>query len=260
MQPEAAGPILANMSAPPRSTVMLPRLALRTAAPAAPAAAPGGAAGGSATAGAARGRTLRDVAVGAGGGSLLSHALCVAFVYLPTAVGAHLGMSCRAPILIAPLGLARALVAIARHSGGADGRPASAHGRAARLELDRVAPLPQGALVDELLRRLESTAWPHWVPRVACAIALGADIAAGVDQGRPPAPPTGVGCPLLAARLVAAIRGPVFMRDAPPALSNLLHLCRGRTPAGIWEIWLPVRPGQVRPLRPTDPSATEHDA
>ena len=77
---------------------------------------------------------------------------------------------------------------------------------------------------------------------------LGNDIAAGMDRERPPDRPAGISCPLLAARVVSAIRGRVFLRDAAPALSNLLNLWGGATPSGTWEIWLPVPPGTVRPL------------
>jgi hypothetical protein len=84
------------------------------------------------------------------------------------------------------------------------------------------------------------------VPRVAFVIPFGTDIA--TDQRKAPDAPKGVACPLLAARLVSAIRGPVFLRDAAPALSNLLSLWSGATPSGTWEIWLPVQPGQVQPV------------
>ncbi len=46
------------------------------------------------------------------------------------------------------------------------------------------------------------------------------------------------------------MRGPVFMRDAAPTLTHLLDLFGGATPSGTWELWLPVRPGTVRPLMP----------
>jgi hypothetical protein len=175
----------------------------------------------------------------------------MARVELSTAVCAHLHMSFSAPLLTAHLGLARALVAIARCPGETSGSLTS--GRAARLELDRVAELAEGALVQELAGRLESTEWPDWVPRVAFAMPLGNDMATGIDRRRPPDAPKGVGCPLLAARLVSAIRGPVFLRDAAPALSNLLNLWGGAAPLSTWEIWVPVRPGQVRPVLPPDP-------
>lgn len=153
-------------------------------------------------------------------------------------------MTFASPRLTAPLGLARALVAIARQAGRADGPDASR--RAAQREFDRVIPLPEGALVQELAARLESIEWPKWVPRVAFVIPFGTDIA--TDQRKAPDAPKGVACPLLAARLVSAIRGPVFLRDAAPALSNLLDLWSGATPSGTWEIWLPVQPGQVQPV------------
>jgi hypothetical protein len=83
---------------------------------------------------------------------------------------------------------------------------------------------------------------------------FGNDPATGIDRTRPPEAPRGIACPLLAARLVSAIRGPVFLRDAAPALASLLNLWGGATPSGTWEIWLPVPPGRVKPLPPADPS------
>lgn len=236
MRTESAAPAFANMSAPPRSTVMLPRLAPGRAAPdAARSASPA-----QATA------PLRSVPVGPGGGKLLSNALCVARVDLPTALCAHLRMSLAAPVLTAPMGLARALVAIARRI---DTRPAARDPcRAARLELGRVAELPEGALIQELTTLLESIEVPAWVPQAAFVLPLASDIAMLANRDRPPAAPEGVACPLLAARLVAAIRGPVFLRKAAPGLSNLMNLQSGAIPSRAWDIWLPVEPGRVQPL------------
>lgn len=246
MRTEPAAPALRNMSAPPRSVVTLPRLAPVGSAPDATS-------GDRASTAADATPVLRDVPVGPGGGRLLSGALCVAHVALPKALCAHLGMGLAAPILTAHLGLARALVAVARHSGGAATSPESA--RHARLELDGLRDLPEAALVRELTARLESTAWPGWVPRVAFVVPLGDDLPKGADRRRPPDAPGGVGCPWLAARLVAAIRGPVFLRDAAPTLANLLNLWSGATPAGAWAIWLPVTPGGVRPVPSAAPSS-----
>ena len=255
MQPEAPTPALANMSAPPRSTVTLPRLAQSPSAAQIrfPVTLPRVTSSASASQARCEPSTtdrdtspqaLRPVPVGPGGGKLLSNALCVGHVELPTALCAYLQMTFASPRLTAPLGLARALVAIARQAGRADGPDASR--RAAQREFDRVIPLPEGALVQELAARLESIEWPKWVPRVAFVIPFGTDIA--TDQRKAPDAPKGVACPLLAARLVSAIRGPVFLRDAAPALSNLLSLWSGATPSGTWEIWLPVQPGQVQPV------------
>ncbi|MCX7200446.1 MAG: hypothetical protein NTW37_21295 [Proteobacteria bacterium] len=243
------------MSAPPRSTVTLPRLAQSPSAAQIrfPVTLPRVTSSASASQARCEPSTtdrdtspqaLRPVPVGPGGGKLLSNALCVGHVELPTALCAYLHMTFASPRLTAPLGLARALVAIARQAGRADGPDASR--RAARREFDRVIPLPEGALVQELAARLESIEWPKWVPRVAFVIPFGSDIA--TDQRKAPDAPKGVACPLLAARLVSAIRGPVFLRDAAPALSNLLDLWSGATPSGTWEIWLPVQPGQVQPF------------
>lgn len=251
MRPESCAPTLANMSAPPRSTVTLPRLA--SSAFASDVRFDGSAMG----AGAGL-QTPHRVPVGPDGGKLLSNALCVARVELPTAVCAYLRMGFASRLLTAPLGLARALVAIARQASQANSTQAPS--RAARLELDRVIPLPEGALVQELAARLESIEWPDWVPRVAFAMPFGSDIAAGIDRKKPPEVPGGVVCPLLAARLVSAIRGPVFLRDAAPALSNLLDLWGGSTPSGTWEIWLPIRPGQAQPVLAATPSTTEESS
>ncbi|MBK6803300.1 MAG: hypothetical protein IPG83_17960 [Novosphingobium sp.] len=190
----------------------------------------------------------RELAVGPGGGKLLSQALCLARIELPIAVCAHLQMGICAPLMLKRLGLARALVAIARH--GADAGRASARVRAARLELDAVGDLGEAELVTELTSRIGSVDWPAWVPRACMVMHLGSDIAVGMDRLQPAKPPKGVACPLLAARLVSAMRGPVFMRDAAPSLARLLDLFSDTTPAGIFELWLPVRPGSVRPAMP----------
>lgn len=251
MRTESSASAFANMSAPPRSTVTLPRLA--SSASASDVRCDGSAMG----AGAGL-QTPRQVPVGPGGGKLLSNALCVARVELPTALCAYLRMGFASRLLTAPLGLARALVAIARQASQVNSTQAPS--RAARLELDRVIPLPEGALVQELAARLESIEWPDWVPRVAFAVPFGNDIAAGIDRKKPPEAAKGVGCPLLAARLVSAIRGPVFLRDAAPALSNLLNLWGGATPSGTWEIWLPIRPGQAKPVPAATSSNTEESS
>jgi hypothetical protein len=185
----------------------------------------------------------------------LSQALCLARVELPTAVCAHLHMGYGAPLLTRPLGLASALVAIARHAG--DAGAARGRSRAARLELDRVGELPESELVKELTFRLESVEWPRWVPRVGMVTPLGYDSAVGVSRLQAPKPPEGIVCPLLAARVVSALRGPVFMRDAAPTLTHLLDLFGGTTPSGTWELWLPVRPGTVRSPA-TAPSKANH--
>lgn len=187
--------------------------------------------------------------MGPGGGKLLSSALQLARVELPTALCAYLRMPYAAPLLTAHLGLARALIAVARQRRTTP--PARGAGRAARLELDLVAALSEGDLVQELAARLESVRWPDWVPRVGFVMPLGNDIGVGIDRKRSPNrpdPTKAVDCPLLAARLISAIRGPVFLREAAPALSNLLNLWSDVAPSGTWEIWLPVAPGTVRPL------------
>jgi len=239
MRTESSASAFANMSAPPRSTVTLPRLASSACAS-------GVSCDGSAMGAGAGSQTLHRVPVGPGGGKLLSNALCVACVELPTALCAYLEMGFASRLLTAPLGLARALVAIARQASQTNGTQAPS--RAALLELDRVIPLPEGALVQELAARLASIEWPGWVPPVAFAMPCGSDIAVGSDRKKPPEAPRGVACPLLCARLVSAICGPVFLRDAAPALSSLLDLWGSATPSGAWEIWLPIRPGQAQPV------------
>ena len=245
MRPEPGPPMLANMSAPPRSTVMLPRLE-------AGARIEGGA--GVVAPESAQTSNLRELTVGPGGGKLLSQALCLARIELPTAVCAHLQMGIGAPLLTKRLGLARALVAIARHAG----RP-GARVLAARLELDAVGELGEAELVSELTSRIGSVVWPAWVPRACMVMPFGNDVAAGVDGLAPARSPNGVACPLLAARLVSAMRGPVFLRDGAPSLARLLDLFSGTTPSGVFELWLPVRPGSVRPvvpgIAPSTPSA-----
>ena len=242
MRPESPASTLANMSAPPFSTVTLPRLT------------PSAHCDGSAIGACADLQHPRAVPVGPGGGELLSHALCVAFVALPKAVCAYLDMGFASPLLTEPLGLARALLAIARQASQVNGPQAPS--RAAQLEFARVMPMSEGALIQELAARLESLRWPNWVPPVAFVTPLAMDIADGVCGASPPAAPTGVRCPLLAARLVSAIREPVFLRDAAPALSNLLNLWGGTAPSGIWEIWLPIRPGQAKPMPVGTPATT----
>jgi hypothetical protein len=244
MHTETAAPALANMSAPPRSTVTLPRLVSGRAARRLALASMG------ATLPDDEAPPLAEQRVGPGGGALVSNALCLAQVALPAALGAHLRMGLCSALLTEPLGLARALVAVARQSGAT--RSPRNPGRAARLELDRVAEMPEGALVQELTERLESVAWPAWVPRVAFVLPRGEDIATAVDRRRAPAPPHGVTCPLLSARLVAAVRGPVFLRDAAPSLSGLLDLWTDAAPTAHWELWLPVRPGTVIPVPAID--------
>lgn len=225
MRAEAAAAPLMNMSAPPRSWVKLPRLALDETAAQASAAAP----------------PSRATAVGPDGGRRLSHALCLTQIDLPCAVHAELRLAMRADLTTAPLGLARALVALARRPSPA-GPALGPWTRAVRRDIARLTATPEAALLEELCARLAAVAWPAWVPRVAIAIPQGMDTATRLAR-RPPAPPPGVRCPLLAARLVSAIRGQAFLRDAPPALSNLLESWRGPVASGCWELWLPLRPG-----------------
>ncbi len=231
-----------NMSAPPRSTVVMPRLGQREGGEgAAPQAAAGTAspmpgAGASRTTGAADGA----IAIGPGGGATLSHALCFAQVDLPAALCARLGMGYEYGRLVAPLGLARALVAVARVEAAT---AASARKRRSpRTELIRLADLPEGALVSELTERLQAVPWPAWVPAVGFGVPLGMDPATALRyERRPPAPPT-LACPLLAARLISGLRGKVFMRDTAPTLTRLLDLWRGESPSGVWEFWSPRTP------------------
>lgn len=244
--------VWANMSAPPRSTVVMPRLGQREdgqgAAPQA-AALQASAGAASPTPGASASRTMGaadgTIAVGPGGGARLSHALCFAQVDLPAALCARLGMGYDYGRLVAPLGLARALVAVARveSATAASVTAASARKRRSpRTELIRLADLPEGALVSELAERLQAVPWPAWVPAVGFGAPLGMDPATALRyERRPPAPPP-LSCPLLAARLISGLRGKVFMRDAAPTLTRLLDLWRGESPSGVWEFWTPRTP------------------
>jgi len=260
MPTEAGAGWLANMSAPPRSVVTLPRLGVDAAAASTAGQGAGPVPSSCPDPGAQTGErdaekiaratnmAMRALAVGPGGGQRLSHALCVAVVDLPTALCAFLRVPFSMPSLGRPLGLTRALVAVARQA--RPGLGSADHAAAAREELARVGKLGEAALVEELLTLLPTAPWPGWVPRVACARPLGRDIAQGRGGSRPPSPPPGVDCPLLAARLVSAVRGAVFLRDAAPALTHLLTLWGGEVASGSWQLWLPVRPGQDNPLRP----------
>jgi len=217
--------VWANMSAPPRSTVMMPRLGRGEAA---------GAASDTDTGAAPASAPVSASAVGPGGGATLSHAVCIARVDLTDAVFARLGMGYGYARLAAPLGLARALVAVAR--------VASHPRRSPRAEFVRLADLPEGPLLRELAERLQAVPWPAWVPAVGFGQYLAMDPACAVrSPRRPPATPE-LACPLLAARLVSGLRGAVFLRDAAPTLTRLLTLWHGDTPSGSWELWTPRTP------------------
>jgi hypothetical protein len=252
MQAERPPPLVANMSAPPRSWVRWPRLGVATG---------GNAASTPQASGAIKGdpppeartiaATSRPIPVGPGGGLALSHALRLTQIDLPCAVHAALRLPMSDELLVGPLGMARALVALARRP--APGVPAPASWRQRiRRDIQELGALPEGALLDELCARLAATAWPAWVPLAAIAIPLGMDATTRLGA-RAPAPPPGVGEPLLVARLVSAIRGPAFLRDAPPTLSNLLEAWRGPVGSGCWDLWLPVRPGLAHAVRGDEP-------
>jgi hypothetical protein len=256
-----AAPALANMSAPPRSVVTLPRLAPAAAMPQADTAAEDGAVA---------------VSVGPGGGEALSCAVKLARLTLPESLCATLQLPLSDSRVAAPLGVARALVALARHAalidgalgrgtplaeGGADQHSTSgpqvhlaeAWRRKARRELGRVARLGEGALLQELAARLEEIPLAPWVPPVAVAISMGQDPCQRVFERQVPATPThAVTCPLLTARLVAGIRGTVFLREAPPTLSQLLTLWSTSVPSGAWELWLPLAPARYQCVPSTD--------
>lgn len=260
MLPDVASQVLANMSAPPRSSVMLPRLALT----------PRQADGSEAPATAVRsdvgapelgsdidreGPARKRLPVGPLGGVVLSNAMCIVRVDLPTALCSYLDIGYGDGTVIAPLGLARALVAVARTAHGGRTRPTRA--AAAKSELARVTGLSEADLVSELAEQLQSVPWPTWAPPIGFAQYLAIDAAIGIDRSMPPPPPSAVRCPLLTARVIAGIRGTVFVRDAAPTLANLLTLWDGSTPSGVWEIWMPIRPGQIEPQLHTPESETD---
>lgn len=182
---------------------------------------------------------VSGVPFGPGGGLLLSQALCITYISLDDAVCAHLALPPGTSLLWEPLGLARALLAIARKP-GATGLEA----------LQPVAALREGELVHELMQRLEAIAWPQWVPPMAYARACPADIADAFNRDLIPELPPGITNPLLAARLVAGIRGAVFMRNAAPSLRSLLSFHSDPTPSMTWELWRPVRPGEILKVDP----------
>jgi len=217
------------MSAPPRSIVQVPRLR----APDKPADAP-----------AVPGTHARVVAVGPGGGRRLTHALCIAKVEVSVAVCTRLRMGMGAQVLTQRLGFARALVAIGRNR-DAPGDPGCAAGNLLAT-LDGLKALPEQSLLGELFEVIAGTPWPAWVPPVAMARCVAITHATDMGVGPPRYLSSGEACPLMAARLVAAIHGPLFLRDRAPSIAELLEIRRFPIPALAWELWLPVLPGSVR--------------
>jgi hypothetical protein len=264
---ERGEPLLHNMSAPPRSVVTVPLLKPRAEASS------GGAA-------------ERRVPVGPGGGETLSGAVCLAYLDLLGCVSFELALPRSDSMLREPLGIVRALVAVALlrapHSGSRPERPGSAaepedddlpaHPRmpaaqrgaapehrqqptwtreAGLARLAELAHRPEHELLAELVEHLERQPWPAWVPPVAFVRSISRDVADRLRR-RADARPHGVQCPLLAARLTCAMRGPVFLRGAAPALSGLIDGTRRQHAWAPRELWLPVRPGSATPIHATD--------
>lgn len=225
MHVEQPGPMWANMSAPPRSIVTLPRLSPVTVAPA--------------DIGQADGQgstTTRAIPAGPGGGKQQSGALCLARIELGAALETVLAKGFDRKSLTQPLALVRQLLSLARERAQATDPAAPA--------LPALQDMDEAALLAELTGQLGHVAWPAWVPAVGFVVSGHKPDEA--DEGpstAPEPPPPGVRCPLLAARLITAMRGPVFMRDAAPAFSGLL------APAASFEaceLWLPIKPGHAR--------------
>jgi hypothetical protein len=197
--------LLQNMSAPPRSVVKLPRLAVR------------GAAG-------------------------PSNARCVAVVDLPTAVCVQLDRPCNWAPLLAQLGLARAVLALLRQD---ESQPTAGDvpGNAAlHAELAVLATHSDAQVVNELGQRLVAPSWPTEVPGIAIAEACSNHLPKGRDEHLTPERPDGIVDAVLAVRLASRIRGPLFLRDAAPSLSHLLELGQGPQPTGSWRLWQAWRP------------------
>lgn len=236
MHTELPARMLGNMSAPPRSVVTLPRLPVPGTAPAEAANEPAS----DAETGAAGG-----VPVGPGGGLLQSGALRIARIRLGTALDAATAPGIAEILLARPLELVRQLVVLARRQQGAEGAgdPFGSAGTA----LPPPMRMEEGAAVDELVRRFGAMPWPDWVPTVGFIVAGSpeAEEESGAS-GRTPVP-VGVACPLLAARLITRMRGPVFLRDAAPAFARLLAPSERDAAYAIHDLWLPIRPGRARP-------------
>lgn len=226
MRAEHPAAMLANMSAPPRSIVMLPRLE-----PPAEAAARS-----------ARGRAdltggmQQEIRVGPGGGLLQSGALRIARINpmktQPATTATHRNSLPRAD----SLALMRHLVGLTRK--GAD--PV--------VPLRALQSLSEAALMKELNERLNAIPWPDWVPPVGFILTAQPPAEAEDDEEAAAPSLPGVCCPLLTARLLTACRGPVFLRDAAPAYSRLLSPSEGEVASSTLELWLPIRPGGVRPI------------
>lgn len=211
--------VFANMSAPPRSVVTLPRLPAVTA--------PETEAGASAAApNPGTPSAEHGIPVGPGGGLLQSNALCIARI--------HVGESLAAD----PVERLRQLVARAR----SDTARRGAAGTSARTRAGDPPPeeMGEGALVVELAHHFRAMPWPKWVPAVGFLVS-NRDPHAVPDPARAR---RGVRSPLMVARLVTAMRWPVFVRDAAPAFSGLLQIM---VPNVVQEIWVPIRPGGGRP-------------
>jgi hypothetical protein len=232
MRPEVCSQLWQNMSAPPRSTVTLPRMA-----------APGQAAAGNGR-GLARGSwPIAQIAIGPGGGRILTNAVCVGKVLLAHALCAWLGIAMNHELLSRRLGAARLWLALLRARAGVTPRNVLEQGTS-------LCTMGDGELLAELAARVSDLTLPQWVPGFAVAQAIGADLAEAISDSVPSIlPGRAVADPWTAARLGAAIHGPLLLRARMPSLEHLLEIPGRSTPSLAWILWRPAPVGHlIRPV------------
>jgi hypothetical protein len=177
------------------------------------------------------------IEIGPGGGARLEHGVCITTLGLFDLVFAQLDPKDEViASLRGPLGLGRALLALARHAEDPRvGEPNAMFTELCKLDGD--------VFVEELQHRLEAVRLPSWVPPAAIA-RVGATL-----TGIPRLPhPTGQGTQgisqaLLEARILAGMRGSVFHRSAALSLTRVLDTTSCDDAMRHIELWLPVRPG-----------------